>query len=72
MWDRPKTPQDMDPQLIPKIQKCHFLRDIMISFQWMTQIGLEWHQNFYFEKISKNKATSPILSFEWFWWEIHF
>ena len=34
--------------------------------------GLEPHQNFSFEKISKNKAASPILSFLLYWQEIHF
>ena len=35
-------------------------------------MGLEPHQNFSFEKISKNKAASSILIFLLFWWEINF
>ena len=62
----------MDILLVPKISKCHFFRDISNSCQWVTQMGLEPHQKIFFEKISKTKATSPILSFLLFWQEIHF
>ena len=49
----------MDILLVPKISKRHFFGDISNSCQWVTQMGLEPHQNFSFEKISKDKATSP-------------
>ena len=62
----------LDILLVPKFSKRHFFRDISNSCQWVTQMGLEPHQNFSFEKISKNKAASPILSFLLFWQEIHF
>ncbi len=62
----------LDILLIPKIPKRHFFGDISNSCQWVTQMGLEPDQKIFFEKISKTKATSPILSFNLFWQEIHF
>ena len=38
----------MDLLLVPKILKCHFLRDIEKSFQEVTPIGPELHQIFLF------------------------
>ena len=49
-----------------------FFQDIQNSFHGIADIGLEPHQKFFFEKISKIKATSRILSFLLFWREIHF
>ena len=62
----------MDIGLVPKIPKHHSFKDISISCQWVTYIGLKPPPNFFFEKISKNKATSSILSFKWFGLKIHF
>ena len=52
--------------------KTQFFRYISNSCQWVTQMGVKPHQKIFFEKISKIKATSPILSFLLFWQEIHF
>ena len=49
--------------LFQKFQNAIFFGDISNSFQWVTQMGLEPHQKFFFEKNSKTKVTSPILSF---------
>ena len=62
----------LDILLGPKISKRHFFGDISNSCQWVTQMGLEPHQNFFLENFFKNKAASPILSFLLFWHEIHF
>ena len=62
----------MDILLFQKISKCHFFPDNLNSSQQVTQMGLEPHQNFSFEKISKNKAARPILSILLFWQEFHF
>ena len=55
-----------------KNSKTPFFGDISNSCQWVIQMGVEPHQKIFFEKISKTKAASPILSFLLFWWEIHF
>ena len=43
--------------------KTLFFRDISNSFQSVTQNGLKPHQNFFFEKILKTDAASPIFRF---------
>ena len=60
----------LDVLLVPKISKRHFFGDISNSFQWVTQTGLKPHQNFFFEKILKTDAASPILRFFYLWLEI--
>ena len=62
----------MDMGLVQKIPKRHFIGDISNSCQWVTYISLKPPSISFSEKISKNKATSSILSFKWFWWEIQY
>ena len=40
---------DLDGQLVRKFSKRPFLKDILISFQWVTQMGLETPQFFLFK-----------------------
>ena len=47
----------------PKNFKTPFFRDISNSFMWVTQSCLKPHQKFFFEKILKTDAASPILRF---------
>ena len=56
-----------------KLSGCDF--EIISLFEGyllmtVTQMGLEPHQKFFFEKISKTKATNPILNFLLCWQEI--
>ena len=53
----------VDPLLVQKISKRHFLRDIEKSFQEVTPIGLEPHHFFSFENISTNMVARGVQSF---------
>ena len=53
----------LDRRLVPKISKCHFFRDIQISFHGVADVGLEPHQKNFFEKISTNMVARGIGSF---------
>ena len=52
----------LDGRLV-KISKRHFFRDIQNSFHGVADIGLEPHQKFFFEKISRNMVARGIGSF---------
>ena len=41
------VPLALDNEIIQKISKGHFLQDIKNSFDGVTQLGLEPHQNFF-------------------------
>ena len=43
----------VDPSLVQKISKRHFLRDIEKSFQEVTPMGLEPHHFFFLFEISQ-------------------
>ena len=53
----------VDPLLVRKISKCHFLRDIEKSFQEVTPMGPEPHHFFSFWNISTNMVAWGIQSF---------
>ena len=53
----------MDRQAFEKIGKCHFFKDIQISFHWGTGIGLKSAQFFSFLKISTNTAARGVPNF---------
>ena len=53
----------LDGRLVPKISKCHFFRDIQISFHGVADIGLEPHQKISFEKISINMVARGVWNF---------
>ena len=53
----------VDPLLVQKISKRHFLRDIEKSFQEVTSIGLEPRHFFSFENISTNTVARGVQSF---------
>ena len=53
----------VDPLLVPKILKRHFLRDIEKSFQEVAPIGPEPHHFFPFQNISTNTVARDIQSF---------
>ena len=53
---------DLDGQLVRKFSKRRFLKDILISFQWVTQMGLETPQFFSFQNISTNTVARGVQS----------
>ena len=57
--------RQLEPGLFTRSKnfKTPFFRDISNSFQWVTQTALKPHQNFFFEKILKTDAASPIFRF---------
>ena len=61
---------DLDGQLVRKFSKRRFLKDILISFQWVTQMGLETPQFFSFQNISTNTVARGVQSLgqNWLWW----
>ena len=60
---------DLDGQLVRKFSKRRFLKDILISFQWVTQMGLETPQFFSFQNISTNTVARGVQSLgrNWLW-----
>ena len=61
---------DLDGQLVRKFSKRRFLKDILISFQWVTQMGLETPQFFSFQNISTNTVARGVqnLGGNRLWW----
>ena len=53
----------LDPQVDPKIAKCHFFQDIKNSFQLATCIGLEPHQKIFRKKIPTNTVARAVQNF---------
>ena len=51
---------DLDGQLVRKFSKRRFLKDILISFQWITQMGLETLKFFSFQNISTNTVARGV------------
>ena len=62
-WTKSETAGAWTVYSFQKFQNAVFFRDISNSFQWVTQTGLKPHQNFFFEKILKTDAASPIFRF---------
>ena len=60
---------DLDGKLVRKFSKHLFWKDILISFQWVTQMGLETPQFFSFQNISTNTVARGVQSLgqNWLW-----